>query len=55
MWFGFGQTFAKNFGTYESGMSLKPRTIEDCPERFFNLTMTTTTTTTTAAPFTEEP
>merc|ERR1719273_708856 len=23
MWFGFGQTFAKNYGTYESGVAVK--------------------------------
>ncbi len=44
MWFGFGQTFAKNFGTYESGMSVKPTTIDGCPANFLNFTQTTTTT-----------
>ncbi len=43
MWFGFGQTFARNFGTY----SVPPRaTITDlCPVEFVNATTTTTTTT----------
>lgn len=45
MWFGFGQTFAKNFGTYESGMDVKSTTIDGCPANIFNLTATTTTTT----------
>ena len=44
-WFGFGQTFAKNFGTYESGLEIKSTTIDGCPANIFNLTEATTTTT----------
>lgn len=42
MWFGFGQTFAKNFGTYS--LDPRPSTIEGCPAKFLNFTTTTTTT-----------
>ena len=38
MWFGFGQTFAKNYGTYESGVSVKPRSVESCPSHIYNTT-----------------
>jgi len=38
MWFGFGQTFAKNFGTYESGVIPKPTTVESCPSHIYNTT-----------------
>merc|ERR1712242_416970 len=30
MWFGFGQSFAKNAGTYRDDMSVKPRTAACC-------------------------
>ena len=42
MWFGFGQSFAKNFGTYQSGMTVKPTTIDGCPADIFNVSATTT-------------
>ena len=41
MWFGFGQSFAKNFGTWSSGMTVKPTYTDGCPSEF--LTTTTTT------------
>ena len=51
MWFGFGQTVAKNCGTYS--VTPKPTEITGCPEEWFNVTEVvdgTTTTTTTLAP-----
>ena len=44
MWFGFGQTVAKNFGTYDSGNSLKPTSVESCPSNIYNATSTISTT-----------
>ena len=38
MWFGFGQTFAKNYGTYESGVSAKPTSVASCPAHIYNAT-----------------
>ena len=52
MWFGFGQTIARNYGTYESGVPLKSTTVDGCPADIYNISAITTTT---AAPLTEEP
>ena len=38
MWFGFGQTFAKNYGTYESGVAAKPTSVASCPAHIYNAT-----------------
>ena len=38
MWFGFGQTFAKNYGTYESGVAVKPTSVASCPAHIYNAT-----------------
>ena len=60
MWFGFGQTFAKNYGTYESGVLGKPTTLEGCPPHIYNETTTLapetmfTNLTSTMAPETDE-
>ena len=51
MWFGFGQTFARNYGTYESGVPPKSTTIEGCPANIYNISAITTTT---VAPITED-
>ena len=41
VWMMLGQNLAKNYGTYQSGMSVKPTTIEGCPIDLFNETTTT--------------
>lgn len=42
MWIGFGQTVAKNYGTYS--VPTKETTVAGCPPEWMNFTSTTTTT-----------